>query len=79
MNSLQFGDFISSKDMEAETSLSLNEMTSYLEEHGFSEYEMETNGWQVDYWVTSENDKVKVTLSGCLFYSNTVKVTKEYK
>lgn len=39
-----------------------------LEEHGFTLYEMETNGWQCDYWCdASWNDNI-VCLAGSMWY-----------
>jgi len=37
----------------------------------FEHFEIETNGWQVDYWITWERkkDKKVFMLSGMLFYS----------
>ncbi|AUR85887.1 hypothetical protein NVP1081O_152 [Vibrio phage 1.081.O._10N.286.52.C2] len=45
-----------------------SEIVKRMEERGYS-YEMETNGWQCDFWIEFRKDDCKVIqLNGCWYY-----------
>lgn len=68
MNNIK--EFIERKDYKESLSLEikpLSEYTNYLETLGFEVDNQDTNGWEVDFWITFEGE---LTLSGSLHYGD---------
>lgn len=48
-----------------------NDIIEYLESQGYEKGELETNGWQVDFWVSfTKEDHTTLELTGDWFYGN---------
>lgn len=46
-------------------------LKQYLESIGFEDNdELETNGWQVDYWNTFSKEDITLSVSGSMYYGN---------
>jgi hypothetical protein len=51
------------------TLVSPDEASKILEEHGFEKGDMDTNGWDWDFWQTYYKDNVEYCLSGSGWYN----------
>lgn len=71
-------NFLESADQEL--TLPFNSVMYYkdiLTNLGYTEIEFETNGWQVDFWLSMEKDNKQIVLSGCLYCGGQFSLAKE--
>ena len=56
--------------------LPINSVIQYMKNKSF-DYELDTNGYQVDFWIEFTKDDEKFTLSGDLWYEDTHSFSKD--
>ena len=75
MNTLELKTFLYDDSTEIKIPMCpLNDIVEAMDEFGFprDQYELDTNGWQVDFWLdfTKAGYPYKVTIAGSLFYGS---------
>lgn len=73
----EFAEFIDSEESVLEYDcVSFGIVESILEELGFTwDNELDTNGWEVDYWATFKKDDITLSVSGSMYYGH-LSITK---
>ena len=68
----EFTEFMDSEESALEYDcLSFDILEQVLEELGFIwDNELETNGWEVDYWAKFKKDEIVLSISGSMYYGD---------
>lgn len=76
---LQIKEFILSDIVDITIPLvRLSLLSDYFESLGYEQIDYDSNGWQVDYWITfKNNDDLEIIVSGGLWDYSDITITKQ--